>query len=340
MNFEQSSSEATARFKAHLISKWITPRKKFCDLTGGFGVDSFFISPMFLSCDVSEPDKELLELSKQNHLLLGTKNIHYYNCDAVEFFVNSGKHYDVIYLDPSRRNQSQKKVFRFSDCTPDLVKLHGTLYDHTDNLMVKASPLLDIQQGLKDLQFVSRVVVLSVDNECKELLFLCDKDFNGEATIDCYNIDNNFGNTTEQLQKPISLFTFKFTDERGASVRFSDPQKFIYEPDASVMKGGAFKSIAVAFDLCKLQVNTHLYTGDKLINDFPGRIFEIIESVKPDRKLKDHLPEGKANIVLRNYPLSVDDLKKKTGLTDGGDVYIVGCSGVNEKFTLLARRLK
>jgi hypothetical protein len=319
LNLEQSSSEATAKFKAGIVSKWITSNKKFCDLTGGFGIDSFFLSKLFSYCDYSEPQKDLLEIAKHNHELLGANNIHYHKKDAVEFLSASGKHYDLIYIDPSRRSSTQKKVHGFADCVPDVIDLKEKLYQHTDRLMVKASPLLDIQQGIKDLAFVCRVLVVSVDNECKELLFLCEKDFSGEAVIECYNID-----------KTESKYEFKFSGERAAVATFSDPLEYIYEPNASILKGGAFKSIALEFDLQKIQVNTHLYTSNELVGNFPGRIFRLRDDAKP----------VKANIIVRNYPMSVDEIKKKTGIKDGGDLYLLYFSGVKKKFAVTADRLK
>jgi len=324
LNLEQSSSEATARFKAHIVSKFSTSNKKFCDLTGGFGVDSFFLSNLFAYCDFSEPEKDLLDLARQNHRLLGAINLHYHNKDAVEFLADSGKHYDLVYIDPSRRSSTQKKVVRFTDCVPDVVTLRDELYRHTDRVMVKASPLLDIQQGIKDLQHVSRVVVVSVDNECKELLFLCDRGFDGEPIIECYNIANNF-----DPRKIPAGFEFKFSEERATIALFSDPRKFIYEPNASILKGGAFKSIAETFEFHKIQANTHLYTSDRMISDFPGRIFRVIDKVKP----------GKANVIVRNYPMTVEEIKKKRGITDGGDLYFLCFSGVKSKFSLTAERL-
>jgi hypothetical protein len=330
LNLEQSSSEATARFKARIVAKWITGNKKFCDLTGGFGIDSFFLSPLFQYCDFSEPQKEILDLAKQNHRLLGAINIHYHHKDAVEFLHDSGKHYNLVYIDPSRRDASQKKVYRFADCVPDVISLSQELYRHTDRVMIKASPLLDIQQGIKDLEHASRVIIVSVDNECKELLFLCDKEFDGEPSVECYNIGNN-----SDPRKIAAGFEFKFSEERTATIPFSDPQKYIYEPNASILKGGAFKSIASVFNLSKIQANTHLYTSDRLVNDFPGRIFRTKETIKLDKKLSGE----KANIIVRNYPLGVDDIKKKTGIIDGGNLYVLCFSGVKHKFSLAADRL-
>lgn len=331
LNLEQSSSEATARFKAQIVSKWITGNKKFCDLTGGFGVDSFFLSSLFPYCDFSEPQKDLVDIARQNHKLLGAINIHYHNKDAVEFLNDSGKHYNLVYLDPSRRNASQKKVHRFADCVPDVIGLSDELYRHADRLMIKASPLLDIQLGIKDLRHVSRVLVVSVDDECKELVFMCDREFEGEPIIECYNIDNKF-----DPRKIPAGFEFRFSEERTAPVKFSDPLKYVYEPNASILKGGAFKSIGAVLDLAKIQTNTHLYTSNSLVEDFPGRTFQVKEKVKLDKKI---FGDRKANIIARNYPMTVEEIKKKTGITDGGNTYLLCFSGVKHKFALTASRL-
>jgi len=322
LNLEQSSSESTAKFKAMIASGWITSHKAFCDLTGGFGVDSFFFSQQFSNCDYSEPQKDLMEIAQHNHDVLGAKNIHHHNKDAIDFLLDVEKRYDLIYIDPSRRSSTQKRVHGFADCVPDVIDLGEDLYQHSDRLMIKASPLLDIQQGIKDLSFVSRVLVVSVDNECKELLFLCEKDFAGEAIIECYNLDKNQ-----------SEFKFRFSDERAAVIPFSDPLQYIYEPNASVLKGGAFKSIALAFDLQKIQVNTHLYTSDRLIENFPGRVFRVKENANDSKP-------AKANIIVRNYPMPVDEIKKKTGIKDGGDLYVLFFSGVKKKFAVSADRLQ
>jgi hypothetical protein len=322
LNLEQSSSESTAKFKAGIVSKWCASNKKFCDLTGGFGVDSFFLSKQFSYCDYTEPQKDLLDVAKHNHELLGANNIHHHNKDAAEFLSASGKHYDLIYIDPSRRSSTQKKVHGFADCIPDVIGLKDNLFQHADRLMIKASPLLDIQQGIKDLSFVSRVLVVSVDNECKELLFLCEKDFVGEAVIECSNID-----------KTRSEFKFKFSDERAAVATFSDPLQYIYEPNSSILKGGAFKSISLTFNLPKIQTNTHLYTSDQHIENFPGRIFRVRDNA-------NNIKPVKANIIVRNYPMSVDEIKKKTGIKDGGDLYVLYFSGIKKKFAVTADRLQ
>jgi THUMP domain-like len=331
-NLEQSSSEATGRFKAGIIRGWLKSRKNFCDLTGGFGVDSFFIAKEFSGGDVTEHNDELLAIAEHNHRALGQSHLNYYNTDAVSFLASSHSHYDLIYIDPSRRNASQK-VFKLGDCEPNVVQLQSAIFSRSQYLIVKASPLLDIQQGLRELINVERVIVVAVDNECKEVLFMASRGFSSEPVIECHSLLNSGERSRDKFQ-------FRFSEERNAVAIHGDPGTFIYEPDASIMKGGAFKSVAANYKVSKLQVNTHLYTSNQLLDNFPGRAFEILDFVKPDRKLRDLLPGGRANILIRNYPLSVEEFKKKTGLSEGGDTYVIACSGVKEKFVMIARRLR
>jgi hypothetical protein len=336
VNLEQSSSEATARFKRNFIRRWIASRRKFCDLTGGLGIDSFFIGAEFETGDFVEPNEALLTIASHNHQVLQHTGLNYHHTNAESFLNSASFKYDLIYIDPSRRDSVQKKVFRFADCDPNVAELHAAIFSLTTHLLVKASPLLDIQLGIRELSNVERVIVVAVDNECKELLFATTAGFASEPLIECCNILNSSKDLNATVK---SSFQFRFSEERVVEVKYSDPLKYIYEPDASIMKGGAFKSVAARYDINKLQVNTHLYTSDHLLNDFPGRAFEITGFVKPDKKLRNELPDGKANIITRNYPLSVDELKKKTGVAEGGEAYLLACSGVKEKFVMIARRL-
>jgi alpha-glucuronidase len=191
--------------------------------------------------------------------------------------------------------------------------------------------MLDIKMGLQELRFVKKVFVVSVDDEVKELLFLCRSNFHDEPEINAVNLKRNETET----------FSFKFSEEANAIASFSGPKTFLYEPYSSILKAGAFKSIAVEYRLEKFEKNTQLYTSTDLVQNFPGRIFKIISEVKPEKKsLGEFFPEGKANVITRNYPLSVDELKKKTGLKDGGEKYLIGFSGHSKKFVVAAERIK
>jgi len=326
-NLEQSSSEETARFKSTLVRRG----NCFADLTAGLGVDTFFFSKNFDEAHYVEQSSELLLIAKHNHQQLGSQNIFYHN-DSCEHFLNETKKvFDLVYIDPSRRTDRDQKVFRLQNCTPDVTVLLSSIFRKTNTVLIKVSPLLDIQQGIKELPEVEKIFVVSVNNECKELLFLCRKSFVGEASIETINI---LPNRTEQ-------FNVRLSDEKNTVSTFSDPCTYLYEPNVSILKAGAFKRIASEFGLTKISPSTHLYTSEDLIEKFPGRIFKSITLLKPDEKAaKKHILGGMANVITRNHPLSPDQLKKKMKLRDGGQQYVIGFSGVTEKFVMLAERIK
>lgn len=324
LNLEQTSSEATARFKTAILRKEINREKLIaCDLTGGWGVDSFFLSQITEGLDYVEPESMLFTIAHLNHSLLN-KGISHYNKTAENFLKSTLKKYDFIFLDPSRRDSKSKKVVSLTECSPDITGLLPFLFQRTDFVLLKASPLLDIKQGINELTQVKKVIVVSVVNECKELLFLLQKDFEGEALVETYNLDSE--------GKVKHNFNFTFSEETTTISDFSPPQNYLYEPNASILKSGAFKSIGKKFGLSKIHVSTHFYTSTALQKDFPGRIFKIDEA---DFNLKS-LTGGKANIITRNYPLTTAELKKKLKLKDGGDKFVIAFSGQKKKYTLLA----
>jgi hypothetical protein len=329
INMEQCSSEQTAVFKAKIFLEALPLRKSLIDLTGGFGVDSYFLSKVFKAVHYVEPNSVLFEIVKRNHDHLQGLNITHYNTSA-EKFLAEDQESSAVFIDPSRRNEF-KKVFAFADCEPNVVSLKDEIFKTSDFALIKASPLLDLKLAIHELSFVKKVVVLSVDNEVKELLFLCKKGFAEEPIIEAVNLRRGSAET----------FSFKFSEEVDSSPELSDPKSYLYEPNASILKAGAFKSIATDFNLTKIQTNTHLYTSDAHVQEFPGRIFKIISEVKPDKKLLlPFFPEGKANVTTRNYPLSVEELKKKTGLNDGGEKYLIAFSGQTKKFVVAAERVR
>lgn len=330
VNLEQCSSQATALFKAEFIQRMGITAGRFVDLTGGFGVDSFYLGKLFKHGDMVEPNQSLLEIAQHNHRALGATSLSHYNNTAEEFLKGEDR-FDLVYIDPSRRAAGNQKVYSLKESEPDIVALQSQIFKKTTHLLIKTAPLLDIQVGLNELKHVKRVVVLSVQNECKELLFFCEKDFEDEPTVEAVNIAS-----------PQRTDTFEFmpSQERSTISAWSDPLTYLYEPNASILKAGAFRLIGTRYTLYKLQVNTHLYTADRFIADFPGRVFKVISLVKPDPKsLKEFFPEGQANVMTRNYPMSVAELKKKAKLDDGGDKFLIGFSGVNKKFTAVAERL-
>lgn len=332
-NFEQCSSQLTAVYKSKLVARTIASASSAvgADLTGGFGVDTFYFSERVLHMDYVEPESFLFELAQHNHKLLGADNIDYHPGNAGDFLQSTAHGFDFVFIDPSRKSRSGKKVYAFEDAQPDVLKLQEEIFKKTSLLVIKASPLLDLQAGIRQLSSVREIHVVSVDNECKEVLFLCEKGYEGETLVEAVNLSDIYDTQS---------FRFTFAEERGQSILFGDPSSFLYEPNASILKAGAFKTIAARFNLKKIAANTHLYTAPSLTEDFPGRKFQIEKIVKPDpADLKRYFPDRKANVATRNYPLSAEALKKKTGLQDGGEKYLLAFSGVDKKYVVVARRV-
>ena len=341
VNLEQCSSEATAKFKVEIVKQ--NPGDSFnkaVDLTGGFGVDSFFLGSAFKEVHYVEPDENLVEITRHNHKTLQApdiqhpvSSIQHHHTTAEQFLNTTSNHFDLVYIDPSRRSKGNQKIFRLADCVPDITLLQDVIFEKTETLLVKASPMLDLQQGIKELKHVAKVFVVAVDNECKEVLFLCRKGHLTEPIIEAIDLKSS-------RNQALLSFDFLASEEKNATTEFSNPLHYLYEPNAALLKAGAFKLVAQRFSIKKLQQHTHLYTSESKVADFPGRIFEIEALTKPDAKIVSHyFPEGKANVVTRNYPLSPEELKKKTGLTDGGEKFLIGFSGVKEKFVAVCRRI-
>lgn len=325
LGLEQASSEVTAKFKSRLLHG----TGFGADLTGGLGIDSFFLSQQTRLLDYVEPNADLLEIARHNHTVLGAKNITHHHATAQEF-LSHARQFDFIYLDPSRR-KSSKKVYRFSDCEPNATRLMDQLFQKAPVVMIKASPLLDLHQADLELGNVKKIIVLAVENECRELLFLLSPHSPGEPEINAVNLERD-----GQVRDSCS---FTWAEERKAKADFSEPLAFLYEPNAAIMKAGAFKWVSQRFEVKKLSLNSHLYTSGHL-QDFPGRAFRVIEKTKFDKRLKDHFADGYVNILTRNYPLSVEEIKKKTGLKEGGDQYLIATQSENEKHVVIAERIK
>ena len=332
LNLEQCSSEATAQFRGEAIKNLLIERRKVVDLTGGLGVDSFFLENYFSETVYVEPDQSVLEIAKHNNKLLGSNGVAYINQKAEEFLKTNKTSVSLFYIDPSRRSKTATKLFKLMDCAPDITSLQAVMFEQAEFVLLKASPLLDIQQGLREIKNVKKVWVLSVENECKELLFLAQKNFTTEPEIEAVNL-NLMGGV-------LNTFSFRLSEERESKLIEGILAENLYEPNASILKAGAFKLVAKRFDLQKIQMNTHLYTSHKLILDFPGRVFKI-EKINPDSKeMRKSLPQGKANVATRNYPLSADELKRKLKLKDGGEKFVIGFSEQKRKTIVIAERIK
>ena len=306
LSMEQCSSEAAARYKASLVSGG-----SFVDLTGGLGVDFSFIARRFREADYVERQEGLCELAAHNLPLLGLGDARVHNASAEEF-LNVMPPADCIYLDPSRRDCHGGRTVRIAGCEPDINRLEPQLLDKGRRVMVKLSPMLDIAATLRELHCVSEVHIVSSGNECKELLLILEADWPQEATVWCVSVPDG------------EVFSFTLTEEKNAPEGLAGGlQGYLYEPDAALMKAGCFKLLAQRTGTGMLSANSHLYTSDTLVT-FPGRRFAI-EGVSGfgKRELRSFLSGvERANIAVRNFPSSADELRKRLKLRDGGDVFL------------------
>ena len=307
VSIEQCSSEFTAKIKAEKLEGEFG-----LDLTGGLGVDSYFFSMKFKNFSHNEHNHDLSEIVAENFNSLNVKNVAFTQFAAEDYpFV---RNFDFIYLDPARRNDKNQKLVRIEDCSPNLLEIKEKLLDKCKTLMVKYSPMLDIKASISLLKHINEVIIIAEKNEVKELVFILKNEICTDPIIYCKN-SNSEGNIQE--------FNFKYTQEESQFSSFSEPEKYIFEPNASILKGGAFKSIASQFGVKKLAPNSHLYTSETQIVDFPGRMFEVELAVNYDKKLLNAaIPEKKANVSCRNFPYSPDQIKKELGWKDGGEKYV------------------
>ncbi len=325
LSMEQASSEVTAKFKAGLLKDI----KSFADLTGGLGVDFSFVSQKAESSHYVESNKYLCELAENNFKQLNLKNYTIHNTNA-ELFIDNTSKLDVIYIDPARRNNSGKKVFRIEDCQPNIIELQDTLLQKSNQVLIKFSPLLDISLAEKSLKNISHIYAISVENECKELLFILK-----DMPTDTENIAVN-------LHKNGMSDIFTFNKNKDTSVNFAENvQDYLYEPNSSIMKIGAFNQITNAYPVLKLEKNSHLYTSKEIVNNFPGRIFKVTEKIIPNKKnikeLIQRIP--KANLTVRNFPSTVNKIRKEWGLKEGGEHYIFATSVNNQYIWIVTQKV-
>lgn len=315
LSMEQCSSELTALYKATLASG-----DTFADLTAGFGVDCSFIARNFKHAHYVERQEYLCEIARNNFETLGLNHIEVHNIDGVTFLEKMDKA-DCIFLDPARRDANGGKTVLISECEPDVSSLEETLVEKADKVMIKLSPMLDIFSTIRELKFINNIHIISVNNECKELILILKKSINSykskekNITISCEQIVNNF--STQHLD-------FTLEEERDSICTLTDNiQEYIYEPGAALLKAGAYKILSERYKVDKLHPNSHLYTSDKLI-DFPGRKFKVIATSSFNKKEIKSLLENvdKANLTVRNFPSTVAELRKKLKLKEGGETYI------------------
>lgn len=303
LSLEQASSEKTALFKAQLI------QGKILDLTGGMGVDSWAFGQI-TGNEVTylEQNGPLKEMSVYNHSVLGLESMQHFHAEGMEFLSKNNEPFDWIYLDPARRDEKGKKVFLLSDCSPNAVAVLPYLNEMT-GMLLKTSPMLDIDLCMKELGGVEEVHVVCIKNEIKELIFKKTEHSSLEPKLHVWEIGN----------KPELIFSATKTEEKVKKEALGHVSTFLYEPHAGILKAGFFKSIQTN-GVVKIASNTHLYTSEKPVLDFPGRGFEVIGIGKLESKwILPLLENGKANITCRNAPLSPEEVRKKLKVSDGGE---------------------
>ena len=324
LNIEQCSSEITAAYKSHIVSG-----QTLLDLTGGFGVDSYYFSKTMHRVIHCEINKTLSEIAAHNFSAMQVSKIKTKAKDGLSFLVQTSEFFDWIYLDPCRRDKTKKKCFLIEDCRPNILNNLDLFFSRSENVLVKLSPMLDIVAALKILPNTKEVHIVAVKNEVKELLFNLEKGFVKEAEIKAINLDNS--------QKE---FKFKINDEKTTTISYQEPLKYLFEPNTALLKSGGFKSIAQKFDLKKLDVNTHLYTGFKILSNFPGIIYEIEKNLPCKKQQMKQLLNGlKANIKTRNFPISTKNLKKNYKFKDGGKKYVFFTQTMGQKCILMCSKL-
>ena len=318
VSLEQCSSEITAEYKASIVSG-----DTLIDVTGGFGIDAYYFSKQFKEVTYCEINEELAEIVQHNVSELGVDNVQVKATNGIRYLKEIETPFDVLYVDPSRRDDVKGKVFLLKDCVPYLPPKIEFLLSKAKTLLIKVSPLLDISHTIRELQFVSEIHIVAVNNEVKELLFVVTKNANEPIRITTVNFQHD----------KVQQFGFDYGDTPYSN--YEMPQQYLYEPNAAVLKSGAFHQLTHTFDVFKLQEHSHLYTSETLI-DFPGRSFEI-EAVFPydKKKITQYLDERKANITTRNFPKSVAQIRKELKLKDGGKTYLFFTKNRKQKLICL-----
>lgn len=320
ISMEQCSSEQTARYKARIAGKG----NRIVDLTAGFGVDMAFMSTGFKEAVHVEQQPQLCAISSENYKHLGLHHIKTVCSDGVEYLHNM-EHADLIFIDPARRDQHGSRTYGIADCTPNVLEIIDEMLEKADRVMIKLSPMLDWQKAVADVGRVSEVHIVSVGNECKELLLVADRK---EVPLKIYCVNDD------------CIFCYTTVDGICKTSSFIVSPKYLYEPNASVMKAGCFNLLSQRFGVSQPDANSHLYISDSEIKDFPGRGF-VVDCISTMNKheLKTALAGiNKANIAVRNFPISVAELRKRLKLKEGGDVYIFATTDAKKGHLLMVCR--
>lgn len=325
ISVEQTSSERTAEYKSSLLNG-----SSLIDLTGGFGVDDYFFAKTMKRVTHCEINSDLSDIVKHNFKQLRVTNIDCIAGDSLTTLQSTTEKWDWIYIDPSRRNDAKGKVFMLKDCLPNVPENLDLYFEKSEAILIKTAPLLDLAAGLSELQNVKTIHIVALENEVKELLWELHKNYSGTIGIKTVNL----------IKDKTDTFEFELNAE-ATEANYSLPKRYLYEPNSAIMKSGGFNEISSQYQLDKLHKHSHLYTSNELI-DFPGRIFEIQHVIPYTKKeIKIHLENSKHNLTTRNFPETVENIRKKWKIKDGGDSYCFFTTDMNnDKIVLLCNKLQ
>lgn len=329
---EQCTAEKIAEFHASLLNH----DDNVLDMTGGLCIDTFYISQRVANVTAIELDQTIATVSAHN-MAAFAPNVTVINADSTQYIKDTQSRFDIVFIDPARRGTNNKRLFGMTDCAPDVVALLPEIKRIAHTLYIKASPMIDISQSISDLgNLVSDVWVLSINNECKELLFkvILNADKQPSYSIHTINFENSntqhFSVDSGIHQSPVTIYN-------------TDTCTHLYEPNSSIMKAQLFDSLSHKYNLPQLQKNSHLYIGENLITHFPGRCFSIIKIIpfnnKETKKISSEYPQ--INVSVRNFKLSADELKKKLRVKDGGQYYLFGTTlHTNSAVLIICQKVK
>lgn len=326
ISLEQCSSEQTATFKSSFLTGGT-----LIDLTGGFGIDTYFFSKKFKNVIYIERNEALAAIAKHNFEVLAAENIEVVGSEAADFLKGFTGKADCIYLDPARRDTANRKVVLLQDCEPNILEILPSLFYIAKQVVLKTSPMLDIDLAVRELACVHKILILAVENECKEVIYFLSPKKVDMIRIETVNLDKSI----------VQKFDFERLTDENVSINYALPQKYLYEPNAAILKAGGFRSVAHQYHLAKLHPSSHLYTSENLVENFAGRTFEVQATIKLDKKiLQKYLPENKANIAVRNFPISVDEIRKKIGIKEGGNIFLFATTDCeNKKVVLVCKKM-
>lgn len=339
LSLEQCTNEQIARYKKEYIGRVIGKSSwSMADLTGGMGIDCYYLSHREEYTLYNEMDSTLCNIAEHNFSLLDRTDINISNLSAEDYIANNGDtHFDLIYLDPARRSSTGKKLVSISECMPDITELQHNLTTMANYVVVKLSPMLDISTAIREIQHINRILILSLDGECKEMLLIINAHFNEEIQIEAVNISSN-GKCTELLSSTLGEeskleVTYAKADEITAD-------HYLYEPFAAQMKSGLYNTMAVKYKCNPISPVSHLYISPNYCTEFPGRCFTVIESIPFNKRTAKELftKYPQANIAVRNFPIGAEELRKKFKVRDGGNIYIFGTTHNNSLYLLVCNK--